>query len=71
MRSTPLFALAALASPLVQAASLGRPAASFVARRDNSQKDTTLRDDTINTASTQTGLEPELNPEDGQYPSTT
>lgn len=71
MRSTPLLAIAALAAPLVQAASLGHPAASVVARRGHSQKDTCLRDDTMNTGSTNTGLEPELKPEDGQYPSTT
>lgn len=70
MRSAPLLALAALAAPLSQAASVGQPARN-VARHNGRQKGATLPADTFNKGSTLTGLEPESKPGDGQTPSTT
>ena len=69
MRSAPLLALAALAAPLVQAASVGQ--SHHVARRGSPKKGITLPADTFNKGSTLTGLEPENKPEEGQTPSTT
>ena len=75
MRSTVLLAIAALALPLVQAASVAEPLSPVLAARRNSggrrKGSKTLRDDVISTGSTQTGQEPENNPQDGQVPSTT
>lgn len=73
MLSKPLIALAALASPLVQGASLGHDPRSVIPRFSVHLGDRTrvLNDDVVQKGSTLTGMEESSKPEEGQTPSQT
>lgn len=73
MLSKPLIALAALASPLVQGASLGHDPRSVIPRFSMHVGDRTrvLKDDVVQKGCTLTGMEESANPEEGQTASET